>query len=121
MRARRSRSASGSLDLNQEQCVPTRVLVSPLLDGCAPFVARGEQLTEEGVFLSTRKVVPVETLLAIEIAFADPALARLRLDAQVVHQVPGAGLGCRFVALSSRDTGRLREAIIHYQSPAEVR
>lgn len=91
------------------------VLVSPLEGGVAPFWARADEISEGGLFVGTRKRLPPDALLLVEVVFRDPALPKLRLDAHVVHSIPGAGFGCCFVGISEQDKRRLRAIIADRQ------
>jgi hypothetical protein len=98
------------------------VLVSPLAQDIDAFWARAREIGHEGMFLSTHERLQAETLLMLELVFPTLSMPKLRVDAQIVHTIPGAGFGCRFVAVSERLRGRLSELIATISSaPVEKR
>lgn len=95
----------------ERQVLEADVLVSPLAGDIEPFWARADEVSEQGLFVRTRKRLPADALLMLEVVFRDLSLPKLRLDAHVVHCIPGAGFGCRFVAGSEQLTRELARII----------
>lgn len=98
------------------------MLVTPLDRDLGPYWARAEEISHRGMFIRTRRLPREDALLMIELVFPELPVPKLRLDAHVVHRIPGAGFGCRFVAVPERVSRRLSELVAHTASaPSERR
>ena len=95
------------------------VLVTPLDHDLAPFWAKAEELSHRGMFIRTRRLPREGTLLMLELVFPELPIPKLRLDAHVVHRIPGAGFGCSFVSVPARAARRLSE-IVSYVAAAPL-
>ncbi|MCK5796662.1 MAG: PilZ domain-containing protein [Deltaproteobacteria bacterium] len=89
------------------------VFVTPLDSSLLPFWAAAEEVSHQGVFIRTRRLPREDALLLLELVFPDLSVPKLRLDAHVVHRIPGAGFGCRFVAVPAKVSSRLSELIAY--------
>lgn len=105
----------------QGQSLQADVLVTPLDHELGPFWATAGEVSHRGMFIRTRCLPREDTLLMIELVFPELPVPKLRLDAHVVHRIPGAGFGCRFIAVPDRVARRLSELVAHTSSAPRER
>jgi hypothetical protein len=84
-----------------EERVPFRAQLHLLpLDGRRPaWWARCEDLSERGLFASSRELLPIDSYVVVRLR---TSAGELRLTGRVVHQIEGVGFGCEFVDMDLR-------------------
>jgi len=103
--------------IRQEEADPlsSNVMVIPLDGMQEPFWATTEDICPNGIFVSARRGVSIDTPVLLKLVphgttgatAVAAAVGELRLRASVVHRIEGVGFGCRFEHLTPATSSAL--------------
>ena len=84
-----------------EERIPFRAHVQAIpLDGRhQPIIGTTEDICHQGVFISSRTGLPVDSLVVLKLYTSH---GKLKLCARVVHNIEGVGFGCQFMDIDQR-------------------
>ena len=107
---RESGSCLSSGAMNEQRSAPRKEFLSDVVLGTelAHYVGQSENLSESGILVKMKQVLPVGTEL--KMAFGHPPrLPMVQTAAVVRRQAPGERLGVSFTRMSDSDLGSLRD------------
>lgn len=93
--------------------------VTPLNRDYRSFDARALELNHQGLFIRTRYSMDLDSILFLELDFPTLPIENIKLHVVVIHRIPGAGLGCRFIEVDS-NTRRILSQIVSYSVAAPL-
>jgi hypothetical protein len=86
--------------------IPVKVKIVPQDPRLPPFWGTTEDLSSRGVFVRSLQRLPLEARVTLEL-YPSQGQQRIKVEAEVVHRIPGFGFGCAFVGLSKVEQVRI--------------